>query len=280
MGSLNRDERQTLRSIQEHLRAAILEDQAVTEQLGTVDIFFHLSNPEPRLNCATPHKGVAWIRREDLLDGFAGLERLGRIPRLAFFDALFPIAFQQQLLLLGLSLEADGSVMVYRPMIGPSLPDETPLGRISEKFDAPITTSVASTRAELSVWLRVFRAGYYNTELLTVEPADIDPLEKASNEGKNIFVLASYEGTILGAARVELRPPTAQLDAVATAPLWHGMGLEEALISTASNTAMDRGCDTIFTASPPDSLVGLYRRLGFIDLTRMLTFWRQEKEGA
>lgn len=276
MGSLNRDERQTLRSIQEHLRATVIEAQAVTEQLGTVDVFFHLSNPEPRLNCATPHKGVAWIRREDLLDGFAGLERLGRIPRLAFFDALFPIAFQQQLLLMGLGLESEGAVMVYRPMIGPSLPDETPLGRLSEKFDEPITTSVALSRADLSIWLRVFRAGYYNTELLTVEPADIDPLQQASESGKNLFVLASYQGTVLGAARVELRPPTAQLEAIAIAPLWHGMGLESALISTASNTAMDRGCDTIFTVSPQDMLIGLYRRLGFVDLTRMLTFWRQD----
>lgn len=274
MGALNRTERQTLRRIQAHLRASILDAGVVEEQLGTVDVYFHTTNPDPLLNSVTPHKGVAWVRREDLGAAFEGLLRLGRIPRLVFQDALFPYAFQQQITLMGLTLEDNRTVMGYRPIYGPDLPGEIGLGRLPRSFAPEITTAVAATQADLAVWLRVFRAGYYNTEALTVEPEIIGPLMAASERGDKLFVIASYQQAPLGAARVGLRASTAELEVVVTAPLWHGMGLEEALVATAVTEAMKRGGSSVFTVAPTEELIRMYRRLGFVDLTRVLTFWR------
>ena len=124
MDALNRYERQTLRRIQAYLQAALLDTHVVVEQLGTVDVFFHPSDSDPYLNCATPHKGVAWVRRDDLTSAFTGLQRLGRQPRLVFQEALFPAAFQQQLNLMGLALTYEQVVMVYQPVLGPSPLDE------------------------------------------------------------------------------------------------------------------------------------------------------------
>lgn len=272
MKSLNRDERKTLRSIQAHISASNLHGPVVVEQIGTVDVYFHPSNANPYLNCATPHRGVAWVRREDLVDAFAGLDHLGRTPRLVFQDALFPTAFRQQIKLMGLDLEEERAVLVYRPMYGPNPPGETPLGRLPDESAPSITTAVASTQVELATWLRVFRAGYYNTETLQVDPVDVEPLTDSADRNISVFVLAYYDGTPLGAAHIAMNPPTAELEAVVTAPLWHGMGLEIALISTALRTVQERGCNIIFALEPPSETVRLYRRLGFVELTHMLTF--------
>jgi GNAT superfamily N-acetyltransferase len=278
MSLLNREERLTLRQIQMHMREAMSAQQTVIEQLGTVDVYFHPTNPDPFLNCVMPHRGVAWVRRDDLNNAFAGLERLGRIPRLVFQDALFPAAFQQQLGLMGLTLEDQRTVLVYRPLYGPPLPDETPRGRVTDHFAPAVAASIATTQQELAVWLRVFRAGYYNTELLAVDPDVVKPLVIAALHGEKIFVLAHYEQAPLGAARVGVRDMTAEIEAVVTAPLWHGMGLELALVSTAAQAALDRGVNVIFTVAPPGDSAQLYQNLGFVELTHVLTFWLEEDQ--
>ena len=279
MGSLKREERQTLRRIQEHLRASTLDANVVIEQMGTVDIFFHPNNPDPHLNCITPHKGVAWVRNTDLSDAFDGMERLGRVPRLVFQEALFPEAFQRQLQMMGLREEETRVVMVYRPFYGPALPGEMLRGRLPEGVEGPVTTFVANTSPELATWLRVFRAGYYNTETLRVEPEAVQELVEQSESEQFVFVLASYQSTPLGATRIAIRAPTAELEAVVTAPLWHGMGLETAMVVTAVREMLRRGCDTVFTIAPPEDYTRLYRRLGFMELTNVLTYWLGETAG-
>jgi GNAT superfamily N-acetyltransferase len=276
MQSLNREERKTLRTIQAHIRESTRAKQAIVEQLGTVDVYFHPSNADPYLNCATPHKGVAWVRRDDLYNAFTGLERLGRIPRLVFQDALFPSAFQQQLGLMGLTLEEQRVIMVYRPIYGPDLPDETPRDRLPTEFDYAITAKVATTQADLAAWLRVFKAGYYNTETLTVNLAEVEPLIRFAQRGEKIFVMASYQDTPLGTTQVCLHESSAEIESVVTAPLWHGMGLETALITTAVRSTLEHKRDIIFTVVLSNATTRLYRMLGFVELTHVMTFWRAE----
>lgn len=276
MGSLNRDERRTLRDVQLHLQTSRLREQVITEQLGTVDVYFHKSNPAPHLNCATPHKGVAWVRHEDLTSAFSGLEHLGRIPRLVFLDALFPAAFRQQIEMMGLTLEDERAALVYHPLYGPSMQDEDLFGMLPAKVHPPITISIATTQPDLATWLRVFRAAYYNTESVRIEPREVEPLVVAAAKGQTVYILAAYENTPLGVARIVVTPPSAEIEMMSVAPLWHGMGLELALVTAAVKTGLERGSNTIFTIAPPDEFTQLYRRLGFVDLTHQLTFWRIE----
>ncbi len=272
MEALNRQERQTLRRIQSYLQTALLDMQVVVEQLGTVDVYFHPTNPDPFLNCATPHKGVAWVRRDDLNGAFIGLERLGRDPRLTFQDALFPAAFQQQLKLMGLYLENVRMVMVYQPICGPVPNDEILFGCLPGSFNPDVQITVATDAAMLGAWLRVFRAGYFNTDALAVEPEMVQALVRAVDSGRNLFVLSHYQGTPLGAARIGIRNTTAELEAVVTTPLWYGMGLEDAMIATAVREVETHGCNTIFTIQPPEEYMRVFRRLGFEELTRVLTY--------
>ena len=276
MGLLNRQDRQVLRSIQAHMHAAVLDARVVFEQIGTVDVMFHPINADPFLNCVTPHRGVAWIRRDDLGAAFTGLERLGRVPRLVFQDALFPDAFQQQIALMGLTLENARMVMLYRPVSGPVLPGETPRGRLPETFEVGVTAKIAATQPDLAAWLRIFHAGYYRAESVVIDPATVEPLVAAAEEGNKLFITAYFEGTPLGVARVGLRETTAELELVVTAPLWHTMGLEPAMVTIGVQAALEHGCEIIFTIAPSREFEYLYHRLGFVELTRVLTFWLAE----
>lgn len=267
METLNRLERQILRRIQQYEQAALLEQQVTLEQIGTVDVYVHPTNADPALTCVTPHKGVAWVRRQDLASAFGGLERLGREPRLVFQEALFPQAFQQQLALTGLELQADRHVLVYRPLYGPLPPDEVPFGALPEVFGPDVRAGLVSDAQGLSTWLRVFSAG---AESLGATPTGAE-LADAIAGGDRLCALASYHGTPLGAARVGLRQDVAALEAVVTAPLWHDMGLEEALIAVSVREAQARGCDLIFTVQPAHAYA-LYYRLGFERITRLLTY--------
>ncbi len=272
----NRYERRLLRRIQEFRRATLLETHTVVEQLGTVDVFFHPNNPDPAANCITPHKGVAWVRREDLRNACEGLERLGRSPRLIFQEALFPEAFRRQLPLMGLEPENAWQLLVYRPLYGPPPAGESLYGQLPSTFHYDVTASVAAEPSALRTWLRVFHAGYYRTDTAPVDPAQIAELARQATIGRRVFVWASYRGTPLGAARVGVRGRVAELEAVVTEPYWESMGLEEALVTTGVRTAEARGCDLIFTLSPPQKPLALYRRLGFLPLTKLLIYRQQE----
>ncbi len=276
----NRYERRLLRRIQEFRRAALLEMHAVVEQLGTVDVFFHPNNPDPSANCITPHKGVAWVRREDLRNACAGLARLGRAPRLIFQAALFPEAFRRQLLLMGLRPESERHILVYRPLYGPAPLGESLYGQLPEAFHYEVTASVAADPPSLRTWLRVFHAGYYGADTAAVDQAQITELVHQAASGQRVFVLAAYRGTPLGAARVSLRERVAELENVVTEPFWEGMGLEEALVTVGVRAAEARGCDLIFTLSPPQKPLALYRRLGFLPLTQLLIYRQQTDQAA
>jgi len=63
------------------------------------------------------------------------------------------------------------------------------------------------------------------------------------------------------------------LEAVVTAPLWHGMGLETALVTTATREAMQRGCNVVFAVVQSEDFMRLCRRIGFVEVTRVLAFW-------
>jgi hypothetical protein len=139
------------------MREAMRTQQAVVEQLGTVDVYFHPTNPDPFLNCVTPHRGVAWIRREDLSHAFTGLERLGRIPRLMFQDALFPAAFQQQIEMMGLTLEDQRTVLAYRPCTARCCRKKRRWAR-ARNLDPYDYSFRWRPPAGMAVWLRVFRA--------------------------------------------------------------------------------------------------------------------------
>ena len=50
------------------------------------------------------------------------------------------------------------------------------------------------------------------------------------------------------------------------------MGLEEALITAATNDALEQGYMTVFVSAPPPEMARLYHRLGFTRMASKLTY--------
>lgn len=271
MEALNRHERDVLRRIEFHLHGG-LDAGSVSEQLGTVDVYFHPKTRDSYMNCVTPHQGVAWVRRDDLFDGLVGLLRLGRTPRLVFLEALFPVAFQQQLRLVGLELESEQVVMLYRPLLGPIPAGESIFGCLPEQFPRDVETRVVTTWDQVETWLHVFYAAHYNTQAPPVEPEVVGALADEIAAGRVLCVLAYYQGTPLGVAQLALHNDSAEFESVTTQTLWHDMGLEAGMIITAVRELEARGTAMIFRIEPPGDSGRMYRRLGFVDLTRVLIY--------
>ncbi|RPI95210.1 MAG: GNAT family N-acetyltransferase, partial [Chloroflexi bacterium] len=115
-------------------------------------------------------------------------------------------------------------------------------------------------------------------ELLAVDPDMVRPLVHAAARAEKVFVMAHYERSPLGTARLDVRGHTAEIEAVVTAPLWHGMGLEPALIASAVQKVLARGVDIVFCVTPVEDYARMYRHLGFVELTRVLTYWLAEDQ--
>jgi len=141
-------------------------------------------------------------------------------------------------------------------------------------LDQPISTVIAATPAKLATWLRVFRVGDYGDEALTTDTGTTALLAAAA-QGEKVFITASYERSP-SARRGGLHAGTAELETVVIAPLWHSMGLEVALITASVRAALARGSHTIFVVAPPGEVTSMYHRLGFVGVTRILTFWLAE----
>lgn len=275
MDVLNRHEREILRRIQPYLHSG-LDAGTVSEQVGTVDVYFHPKTRDSYMNCVTPHKGVTWINRDDLDDGLVALDRLGRTPRLIFQEALFPDGFQQQLRLMGLAFETEQTVMVYQPLVGPAPAGETIFGSLPDALPHDVETVVATTWSQVEMWLQVFYTAYYNSHAPAVEPEVVDALLDEIADGHVFCVQASYQGTPLGVAQIALHDDSAELESIEILPLWHGMGLETGMIMTAVREAQARGYTVVFTVQPPGEIRRLYHRLGFAALSRVLVYKRPD----
>jgi len=275
MDVLNRHEREMLRRIQSYLHKGG-DSGGVSEQVGTVDVYFHPKARDSVMNCVTPHQGVAWVNRDDLEDGLVALERLGRTPRLIFLESLFPEAFQQQLHLSGLEYEAEQTVMVYEPLIGPAPAGETIFGRLPDDLPRDVEAHVAATWPQVELWLQVFYAAHYNSHAPAVEPEVVDALLDEIEDGHVLCVQASFQGTPLGVAQVALHDDSAEFEGVETLPLWHGMGLEVGMIMIAVRETQARDYPVIFTVQPPGEFKRLYHRLGFVSLSRVLIYKRPD----
>ena len=70
-------------------------------------MLIHPQNTGLHLNCIVSHKGVAWVRREDLLAAFTGMEHLGRIRACCFWMPV-PGGVPAAATLMGLALEEQG----------------------------------------------------------------------------------------------------------------------------------------------------------------------------
>lgn len=273
MPTLIRSERQTLRAIQEHRLLRCRRAGAAYTQISTVGVVYHSERADATLNLVTPHQGVAWTRGEDLKQGFKLLERRGRIPRLEYLRGLFPEAFSRQLALYGLQLENESTVWLYSPIQGPFPDGESPFGRPTENgYLEGFHVEEVNTQRTLGIWLRMFRSAAYGVDIPSVDIHDIEPLQQERVNGDSIFVLGYYHNTPIAALHIVVGPKAAEIIEPAIIAPWSGMGFEEILIGFAVQLLQLRNRETVYTVTNNGESGQRYLRLGFIQITQVVTY--------
>lgn len=263
MGELNRQKRQVLRRIQEHINKARGRHGVTFEQYGVVDIYYHPTDRLEAYNYITPRRGVAWVPGTDVL---AALELLGKhhAPHLEVIEGLFPSAFHNQLQSLGL-VRDEWQYPILTFGIIPEC-DQQPLTTMPiPATPSRVATFEAADPNAISTWLRLHQ-----------QAADAEVARCWANvqNGDEIYLLGSDDYVIAGGVALSIEPSIAEIHSLCIAELYYRRGIASALIRTALAYAQKRGCTLIFMVAEDEHHARLVRRLGFVDLDRMIMYRR------
>ncbi len=262
MGELNRQKRQVLRRIQEYINKARQRHGLTFEQHGVVDIYYHPTDILDAYNYVTPRRGVAWVPGTDTL---AALEQLRKHhePHLELIEGLFPPAFHTQLQNLGLVQDQWQYPILTYGMIPDC--DQQPLTIAPVPATSPrIATFEAADPNAIGLWLRLHQR--------TVDASEVIRCWSNIAAGNEVYVLASDDFVIAGGVAISLEPPIAEIHSLRTAELYRKRGIGSALIRTALMYAQKRGCTMIFSVAEDEYQARLERRLGFVDLDRVIMY--------
>jgi GNAT superfamily N-acetyltransferase len=270
MTKLNRTKQQALRQIQEHINWVRRRRGVLFEQASTVDVYYHPSRAAAPYNYVTPRRGAAWVPGTDVRMALDRLVALERLPRLEVVKGLFPEAFHTQLKKIGLVVESDYPLLTYGPVPGC---EQEVLGDYPPMPPMPPYLSVygVADQNAVATWLRL------GSEDGILDPREVKQLWENVTRGQEMCFLVSDDFTIAGGAGAIVNPPAAEIVCVDTFPLHRRRGIASAAVHTSVQYAQTQGCSLIFLIAVSDAAARLSRRLGFIDLDRLVTYCRSEE---
>ncbi|MBZ0319383.1 MAG: hypothetical protein K8L91_23435 [Anaerolineae bacterium] len=275
--TLNHHQRRELRLIQNHLLTEQRRAGAAYAEFHTAGVVFHPIEFDPAYSLVIPHQGITWVRGEDVHRGFDTLEERGRWPHLQYLDALFPGTFQQHLELHGFQHYLNTPVWLYMPLYGPVPEGEKPFGTVP--LDQPhLQIQEAVSHEDFAVWWRTYRAGYYGVDDHVIDPKAVQPFEEAFQRGDGVFLIGLYHGNPTAAIQVTFDQGVAHVDEPAVVWPWAGFGMEETLIQMAVEFAQTNGCGVIYSVGVPEHDARLYLRLGFIQISNIVTIVEAAKK--
>ncbi len=244
-----KEARTRMRQVQEHLLLAGKAHGAREENVGMVDVIFHPANPLGDLNYVTPRRNTAWVSAGYVEQGLSRLQALGRTPRVRYLEGLFPPAFGQTLLKLGLAHESRTALLaatVERLSEVPAVHPDTDTG------------NRRSLREGGTAW-------------------DVTALD---DNGVGFAVAAFRDGALHVSLQVETQPQTGAARIVGFVPRQRAdsVDLRRALLDAACRTAAQQGCPLLFVLVS-DEDAPAYRELGFDDLGALVSYAAPADEG-
>ncbi len=264
-----RESKHILRQIQDHLGEMHVKLGALRESVGMVDVFHHPSTNTPNLNYITPRKNTAWVSSTYLQQGIAHLTQNDRLPRVEYIEGLFPPAFARTLRELGLELERETLIMVYKPggIAGRSTP---PL--VERPLPDNITVRQVKDQDSSSQWWYVWRNGHYEVLSLGVEPLYVGKDMEAIWQGKQIDYILYRDGFPVGVARVSLHKETAHISALALLKEMRTPAMIQILQTAAIKCALESGAKLVFAPGEEESERRMARELGFMDFGSIVCY--------
>lgn len=250
-----KEARETLRRVETHLRQAHLNMGSIEESSGMVDVIHHPYSHLPTINYITPRRKTAWVSTTYIEQGIDYLRDLGRRARVRFADGLFPPIFGRSLRDLGLSLETENPLMVYRADVE----------RLSITFPPDVQFSFVANHDSMGIWWYVWRNAYYNVAVSTVDPMYIGHSMRDVYLGHQINIIMYKNRFPIGATRITIHDNTAHIAAHAVMREFYTPEWDKTLRLVAMDAALSEGCDLLFVSGSDDETRARYRELGFID---------------
>lgn len=279
-----KETRRLLRQVQDHLFLSQTNLGAERETIGLVDVIHHPTNPVPDMNYVTPRRNTAWVAGNYIQQGLERLNALERTSRVQYIEGLYPPLFAKTLRDLGLVVERETPLMLYKvggiPSVAtaPSPPD-------SPSIPEGVRVELVNDQRGLELWWYVWRNAFYDVLTLGVEPLIVGRDMAAIRLGQQIDILLHRHQFPVGIARVSLQSDTHSGHVVALALLREvrSKDLTRLLYTTALNAALERQCDLIFAPGETEEDRELCRALGFIDMGSMICYVQRiepPKEGS
>lgn len=264
-----RESRQILRQVQEHLFHAHISLGALRETVGMVDVLHHPTNPLGVLNYVTPRKNTAWVSGSMIEQGLEYLSKLERTRRVQYVEGLFPPMFAKELRNLDLKVEREVPMMVYKPAgINGVVP---PAAKIPEMPDG-VTIQQATDQRSIELWWYVWRNAHYDVLTLGVEPLFVGRDMAALKSGQQIDILAYRHGFPVGVTRVSIHEQTAHILALALMKEVRTGAMVRVLQAAAMKAAIERGAALIYAPGESEDDRRLCRDMGFVDFGSIVCY--------
>lgn len=273
--SMDRDEqresRTILRRIEAHLRQSHLDMGAEEEAISFVDVIHHPVSLLPSLNYVTPRKKTAWVSGNHIEQGLDALREKERAVRVRFAEGLYPPVFVRTLRELDLHIEAETPIMVYK---------KTQQPRKMANHPADITFAQATNPRDLAIWWYVWRNAYYDVAVSSVEPLLIGRDMQEIYFGRQINMVMYRQGYPMGVIKITLHEGSAHLVAHAMLKELRESDWDRVVREVALDIALNAETDLIFVTGKTEDERKLYRNIGFVDSSSIVTYAEQSDNPA
>ncbi len=267
--STERESKHILRQIQDHLGEMHVKLGALRESVGMVEVYHHPSTNTPTLNYITPRKNTAWVSGSYLQQGLAYLTQQDRLPRVEYIEGLYPPAFARTLRDLGLGLERETLIMVYKP--GGIAGHPTPM-LVERPLPDGIVIRQVTDQEGIGQWWYVWRNGHFDVMSLGVEPLFVGQDMQANWTGKQLDYILYRGGFPAGVARVSFHKETAHILAMALLKEMRTPAMIQLLQMAAVKGALERGAKLVFAPGENEAERRMARELGFMDFGSIVCY--------
>ncbi len=266
-----KESRQVLRRIQDHLFHAQAAAGVQHETVSFVDVIHHPTSTLPEWNYVTPRRNTAWVSGAYIQQGLDRLGELGRRPRVQYIEGLFPPLFAKTLHELGLQVECEMPLMVYRPG---GLLNHTPSPPLKPPTPPSVRLELVSDQRGVEIWWYVWRNAFYDVLTVGGEPLAVGRDVASLRLGQQIEVLLYQHNFPVGVVQIsmQIKTKSAQVTALALLPEARSPQLSKLLLAAAIRAAQARGCSLIFAPGEDENDRQLKRELGFIDVGSMVCY--------
>lgn len=258
-----KDARVVMRRVDAHLRQRHLALGAQGEAVGFVDVVTHSESDLPALNYVTPRRNTAWVSAKHIEDGLSKLRTKGRRSRVRFAEGLFPPIFAKSLHELGLRLETEMPIMVYKQTQPSVEAPQLPAGHRIEQVDNP---------HDAAVWWYIWRNAFYDVYTSGTEPLALGREMRRLYEGRQHDLVLYKDHFPIGVARITVHDKSAHILSLAIMKEQRTAEKEALLAQCALYTALKVGCDLVFVVSSTETERAYYHKLGFTSYGSIMSY--------